>query len=48
MLTTLTSNPTKRKRLRRLTHEAKTMIDRYRELNDERFDVIVVGRARAG
>src|ERR1039458_8055517 len=48
MLATLTSNSTKRKRMRGITHEAKTMSDRYRELNDERFDVIVVGAGTGG
>src|SRR5208283_94516 len=48
MLTMLTIIPAKRKRLRGLTHEVKPMIDRYRELNDERFDVIVVGAGTGG
>jgi phytoene desaturase len=44
----LTSIPAKGKRLRRPTNEAKAMSDRYRELNDERFDVIVVGAGTGG
>jgi ribulose 1,5-bisphosphate synthetase/thiazole synthase len=48
MLTMLTTNRSKRKQLRGLTHEAKTMNDRYRELNDDRFDVIVVGAGTGG
>src|SRR5208337_2039146 len=48
MLTMLTTIRAKCKRLRRLTHEATAMSDRYRELNDERFDVIVVGAGIGG